>query len=57
MSAAAKMRLVVFIGALFVMSGVAGIAVGHAAALAGGWLVVVGLVLAVLGARRLAALG
>jgi hypothetical protein len=50
------MKLVVVLGALFVMSGVGGVAVGHSAASAGWWLIVVGLTLAVLGWRRLASL-
>jgi uncharacterized membrane protein HdeD (DUF308 family) len=53
MSEAAKMRSVVFLGLLFLMSGTAGVAVGHASAAAGWWLICVGLVLAVLGWRRL----
>ena len=53
MSDAAKMRAVVFLGLLFLMSGIAGVAVGHASATAGWWLISVGLVLAILGWRRL----
>jgi hypothetical protein len=40
------MMLVILIGGLFVLSGVGGVVVGHAAALAGWWLIVVGLALA-----------
>lgn len=48
------MKLVVLLGALFVLSGLGGVVVGHSAALAGWWLIVVGLILAVLGWLRLA---
>lgn len=54
MSEGTKMKLVVLLGALFVLSGLGGVVVGHSAALAGWWLIVVGLILAVLGWLRLA---
>lgn len=48
-----KMSAVVFLGVLFLISGIAGVAVGHSAAFAGWWMICVGLVLAILGWRRL----
>ena len=56
MSQPTQMKLVVFLGLLFVISGLGGVSVGNSAALAGWWLVAVGLTLAVLGWRRLASL-
>jgi uncharacterized membrane protein HdeD (DUF308 family) len=53
MSEAAKTRATVVLGLLFLMSGIAGVAVGHSAAPAGWWMICVGLVLAILGWRRL----
>ncbi len=53
-SESAKMKGVVLLfGLLNVLSGIAGVAVGSSSAPAGWWLIVVGLIFATLGWRRL----
>jgi hypothetical protein len=48
-----KSAFVVVVGLAFLLSGIAGVAVGGTSALAGWWLVVVGSVLVVLAAREI----
>jgi hypothetical protein len=53
MSEETKMKAVVLLGALFVLSGLGGVVVGQSSAAAGWWLIVVLLVLGLLGWHRL----